>query len=278
MIIAVALRTAGGLLDAAPLPINEARTLLAHVLGVRREKLVAHPERVLTIAEFDAYEALLYRRSNGEPMAYVLGVQEFYSLAFRVTPAVLIPRPETESLVDLLRVRLAAHIAPRVLDLGTGSGCIAIAFATARPDATVLAVDVSEAALEVARDNAARHAAAVTFRRSDWYGGVDGRFDAIVANPPYVRDDDPHLTALGHEPRAALSGHADGLRCLRTVIERAPELLGPGGWLMVEHGHDQGAAVRALFDRVGLSDVETTCDLAGHERVCAGRWAGASLS
>lgn len=273
--------TVGGLLQQAPLPINEARALLAHVLGLRREKLVAWPERTLTEAEFNAYDSLLARRSQGEPMAYLLGVQEFYGLAFRVSPAVLIPRPETELLVDLARAYGADDAGLAILDLGTGSGCIAVSVALGLPRAQVVAVDISADALVVAQDNVVRHGAHVQCLHGDWYAPVAGqRFGLILANPPYVRAGDAHLSALRYEPALALTGGdgGDGLASMRRVVAGAATHLTPGGSLLVEHGHDQAAAVRALMTQAGLVDVQSIHDLAGHERVCAGRWPGGTLA
>lgn len=262
--------TVGALLAASQLPAREARALLAHALGVRREWLIAHPEAEVSEPQRAAFAALAARRARGEPLAYLLGAQEFYGREFAVSPAVLIPRPETELLVDAALDALRGVVAPRVLDLGTGSGCIAITLALERADAAVTAVDRSPAALAVARANAARLGARVTLVESDWYANVQGRFDAIVANPPYVAAGDPHLPALRDEPRHALTDQADGLSYLRAIAAGAPAHLQPGAPLLVEHGYDQGAAVRALFEGAGFGAVRTLRDAAGLERVCVG--------
>ncbi|GAB4465333.1 MAG: peptide chain release factor N(5)-glutamine methyltransferase [Burkholderiaceae bacterium] len=266
--------TAGELLAASGLPAAEARALLAFASGATREALIAFPERAVAPQAAERFAALVQRRRACEPMAYLLGVQEFYGRPFRVTPAVLIPRPETELLVDLALAALRGTARPRVLELGTGSGCIAITLALERPDARVVATDRSVAALAVARDNAQRLDARVDFVASDWYAAIEGFFDAVVANPPYVAAGDPHLARLRFEPIHALTDRGDGLGCLRTIVAGAPALLAPGGSLLVEHGYDQAAAVRALFENAGFDDVRSTRDAAAIERACAGRWRG----
>jgi release factor glutamine methyltransferase len=263
--------TVTDLLASSSLPRAEARLLLAFALGVPVEALVARPERDVDATTVDRFRALCMRRAAEEPIAYLRGAKEFHGRTFRVSPAVLVPRPETELLVELALSLLADQPAPRVLDLGTGSGCVAVTLALECPAARVVAVDRSADALAVARDNARRLGAGVEFVASDWFGDVSGRFDLIVANPPYVADADPHLAALAHEPRSALAAGSDGLDDLRRIVAGAPAHLVPGGWLAVEHGHDQGEAVRRLFAAAGLVDVGTRRDLAGIERVCAGR-------
>jgi len=248
----------------------EARLLLAAVLGVPVERLVAHPEQRVDDGTAARFAAVAVRCAEGEPVAYLLGEKEFFGRPFAVSPAVLVPRPETELLVELALRRLRSRPASRVLDLGTGSGCIAVTLALQCPAATVVAVDRSVGALEVARSNARRLGARVEFVAGDWYDGVGGRFDLIVANPPYVAVADPHLHALSHEPTHALVAGADGLDDLRCIIAGAPAQLNSGGALLVEHGHDQAASVRELFVRAGFDGIETHRDLAGIERVCAG--------
>ncbi|GIL04141.1 MAG: peptide chain release factor N(5)-glutamine methyltransferase [Burkholderiaceae bacterium] len=264
--------TAGELLAASGLPGAEARALLAFASGATREALIAFPERVVAPEAAARFEALVERRRAGEPMAYLLGVQEFYRRPFCVTPAVLIPRPETELLVELALDALRSIESPRVLELGTGSGCIAISLALERPDARVVAADASVEALAIARANAQRLDARVDFVASDWYAAIAGEFDAIVANPPYVAASDPHLADLRFEPLYALTDHGDGLGCLRTIVAGAPAHLARDGWLLVEHGYDQAAAVRALFERAGFDEVRTVRDAAGIERACTGRF------
>jgi release factor glutamine methyltransferase len=255
----------------------DAQVLLAHLLGVDRAWLIAHATDPLAREQAEAFFALAKRRREGEPVAYLTGRREFHGLDLVVTPAVLIPRPETETLVDWALERLPAERAVRVLDLGTGSGAIALAVARARPLANVVATDISDKALAVARDNAARLGMAnVAFLRGDWYGALGGDtvpFDAILANPPYVAAGDAHLDEgdLRHEPGVALSPGGDGMDALRTIVAGAHARLASGGMLAVEHGHDQSDAVRALFADAGFTAVEARRDLAGIQRIVAGR-------
>ena len=258
------------LLARSALPRAEARLLLASVLGLPIEALVARPERRVDEVTAAHFAELAARRAKGEPVAYLLGEKEFYGRSFVVSPAVLVPRPETELLVELALARLQPQRAPRVLDLGAGSGCIAITLALECPAASLLAVERSADALAVARTNAQRLGAHVDFALGDWYANVGGGFDAIVANPPYVAADDPHLQDLQQEPQHALVAGADGLDDLRRIVAGAPAHLQPGGWLAVEHGHDQAASVRRLFALAGFVAIETHRDPAGIERVCAG--------
>ncbi len=253
------------------LPRLDAELLLAAALGVPRSRLRAAPESQPDAAAAARFAGLLARRAAGEPIAYLLGRREFWSLELEVDPAVLVPRPETELLVSETLQRLPAGGAARLLDLGTGSGAIALALKHERPDAMVTAVERSPAALAVARRNAARLALAVELLEGDWFGPLAGRrFDAIVANPPYVASADPHLAALGHEPRAALVAGADGLDDLHRIIAAAPAHLVPGGWLLVEHGADQGPAVRSSLVAAGFAEVGTATDGAGRARVGMG--------
>lgn len=243
--------------------------LLAHTLGCNRAHLRAHPERRLTIAEQQKLKTLADRCARGEPLAYVLGEREFWTLSLKVSPHVLVPRPETELVVELALERLRG--ASRVLDLATGSGAIGIALGKEHPQADVTLADVSLPALRVAQDNAACLGVDVTCVISDWYKGLNERFDLIVCNPPYVRDDDPHLAELTFEPRLALVAGPDGLDAIREVVAGAREHLRAGGWLMVEHGFDQGQATGALFAAAGLQCVQTRADLAGLDRVTLGQ-------
>jgi len=278
--VSVALRApatvASALADAAQrLDASEARLLLAHALGASRAQLVAHPERTLAGAVPDRFAALVARRAAGEPIAYLVGEREFWSLALHVTPAVLIPRPETEALIERALERLPRSEACSVLELGTGSGAIAIALARERPQARIVATDISEEALAVARDNAARHGVDIAFVRGDWLDAVGAgrRFDLVVSNPPYVCTRDPHLGRgdLRFEPRVALDGGDDGLDCIRRIVREAREHLSPGGWLALEHGHDQAPACREILVAAGYGAVESCVDLAGLPRVCVGR-------
>jgi len=264
--------TVAGLLAGSGLPLLEARALLAHRLQVARERLIAHPEAIVAAADAAAFGALARRRAQGEPLAYLLGEKEFYGRAFAVTPDVLVPRPETELLVDLALERMRAVEQPRVLDLGTGSGCIAVTLALECPTARVTATDACADALAVARRNAEHLGAAVAFHFGDWYDALpeDATFDLIVSNPPYVAAGDPHLADLRFEPMTALTDGQDGLACLGTIAAGAGRRLASRGWLLVEHGYDQAAAVAALFARNGLS-AEARADGAGHLRVTLGQ-------
>lgn len=268
----------GALLRASGLPVPEARALLARVLDCPRERLVAHPQAAVPAAAQAQFEALAARRRAGEPLAYLTGTREFFGREFIVGPAVLVPRPETELLVQLGLQFIAPRRAPRVLDLGTGSGCIAITLALERPDAQVHAVERAPAARALAALNATRLSARIDLRAGDWYEGAAAGYDLIVANPPYVAAGDPHLAALAHEPTEALVGGADGLRDLRCISAGAPAHLQSGGWLAVEHGHDQAGAVQALLRQAGLEAVRSERDLQGIERVTCGQWTAAGAS
>lgn len=264
--------TIAALLKSALLDPLELRLLIAHALQLTRVQLITQSERVLTAHEAQHLSALFQRRIDGEPIAYIVGAREFYGLSFKVTPDVLIPRPETELLVELALDLLPEH--GRLLDMGTGSGAIAVAVAHTRPDVAVVALDVSDAALAIARANAQRHGVAITFLQSDWYGALDdARFDIIVANPPYIAAGDAHLAQgdLRFEPVGALTDHADGLSALRTIVGGAAHHLAPDGWLLMEHGYDQATAVRGLLTVAGFSEVQSWKDLAGIERVSGGR-------
>jgi release factor glutamine methyltransferase len=256
----------------------DAQVLLAHALGCARSWLAAHGDEPLPRLQADAYFALAKRRRDGEPVAYLTGTREFWGLSLRVTPDVLIPRPETETLVELALEWLPRDGAPRMLDLGTGSGAIALAIAAERPRARVVATDASAAALAVARDNAKRLALAnVEFAQADWYDGVpDGAFDVIVSNPPYVAAGDPHLAEgdLRYEPAGALASGVDGLAALRTIIAGAPARLARNGALAVEHGYNQSPAVQELLHEAGFSEITVRRDLAGIPRVAGGRCPG----
>lgn len=263
-------------------PRLDARLLMQHLLGITHAQFLADPDRRLSGDEIEAFMTLVLRRERGEPVAYLVGEKDFYSRPFKVTPDVLIPRPDTELIVTLALKRLQALAWPRVLDLGTGSGAIAVTLACEHPEAAVLAVDVSPAALAVARDNAARLGGKVGFLESDWFSalgsGVDcERFDLIVANPPYVAARDPHLAqdGLPFEPDLALTDGADGLACIRRIVADAPRHLVPGGVLLIEHGYDQAEAVRALLAAGPFADVSTWQDLSGVDRVSGGSLAPA---
>ncbi|MFJ3057810.1 peptide chain release factor N(5)-glutamine methyltransferase [Herbaspirillum sp. NPDC087042] len=265
--------TLATVLKTAPLEPLENRILLCHALRLTRVQLITQSERRLDVAEADALAALLARRLQGEPIAYIVGLREFYGLDFRVTPDVLIPRPDTELLVELAMERLPQR--GSLLDMGTGSGAIAVAIAHTRPDASVTALDASAAALDIARGNAAAHHTSVTLLLSDWYQALPAgqTFDVIASNPPYIVAGDQHLSQgdLRFEPVDALTDHADGLSDLRSIIDGAPAHLQRGGWLLMEHGYDQAAAVRALLAGSGFAEVQSWRDLAGIERVSGAR-------
>lgn len=252
----------------------EARMLLREVLKQPDAWLLAHDDEPLTAEQAQQYVALVVRRVAGEPIAYITGRREFHGREFVVSPSVLIPRPETELLVDLALQRLPADAPCRVLDLGAGSGCIGITIAAERPQARVTLVDASEEALEIARANAAQWACAnTTLLHSDWYSAVGGeRYDLIVSNPPYVAEGDAHLQQgdLRFEPRTALVAGGDGLSDLQRIIAQAPRHLRAGGWLLLEHGFDQAVMCAWLLEAAGLQDVFNAPDLAGVPRVSGG--------
>jgi release factor glutamine methyltransferase len=274
--------TVASLLRASPLPALEARILLTHALGWRRTELITRSDEPLGEAASAQYRALEARRASGEPIAQIVGAREFFGLEFEVTPHVLIPRPETELLVETALAALEGIAAPRVLDLGTGTGAIAVAIASARPDARVWALDRSAEALAVATRNAAqlldgkRPGGALQLLQSDWYTSLNPAltFDAIVSNPPYIRHGDPHLSEgdLRFEPRGALTDEADGLSAIRIIVAGAGERLARGGQLWIEHGYDQATDVRALLAAQGFENVHSRADLAAIERISGGIW------
>jgi release factor glutamine methyltransferase len=258
---------------------GEAELLLAHALERPRSWLFAHDDHVMDATVAQRYRRLVERRVAGEPVAYLLGQRGFWRFDLAVTPATLIPRPETERLVELALSLLPEDRDLTIADLGTGSGAIALALAFERPRARVIAVDFSADALEVARANAASlQLGNVEFRHGDWFAPLAGeRFDLIASNPPYIEDDDVHLQQgdLRHEPRSALASGADGLDAIRVIARDAPAHLQPGGWLLIEHGWEQGAAVRALLTQAGLVDAVTERDLEERDRVSLARKPGA---
>ncbi|MBE5270400.1 peptide chain release factor N(5)-glutamine methyltransferase [Stenotrophomonas sp. B2] len=256
---------------------HEAELLLLHVLERPRSWLFAHATDPLPATAQAAFEALLARRAAGEPVAYLTGRRGFWTLDLRVDAATLIPRPETELLVELALERLPSDRPLSVADLGTGSGAIALALASERPLAQVLATDASPGALAMAARNAAHHELRnVRFAEGgqDWYAPLQGaRFALIASNPPYIASEDPHLQQgdLRFEPASALASGLDGLDDIRRIVAGAPEHLQPAGWLLIEHGWDQGAAIRTLFDAAGFADVQTQQDLEQRDRVTLGR-------
>jgi release factor glutamine methyltransferase len=265
------LRTARGRIEPA-----EAELLLLHALGQReRAWLFAHGGDAMPAQAVARFEALVLRREHGEPVAYLLGHRGFWTLELQTTPAVLIPRPETELLVEQALLRIPPERTAHVADLGTGSGAIALALASERPGAHVVATDASLEALELAAANARAHTIGnVEFRCGDWWSPLAGeRFDLVASNPPYIADSDPHLSQgdLRFEPHAALASGEDGLDAIRAIAAGAPAHLHPGGWLLLEHGWEQGSAVRALLHEAGLVDVATHRDLERRDRVTLGR-------
>ena len=260
--------TVGDALRSGGIDVREARLLLAAATGFSEAAVLAFPERELPAEVEAAFREMATRRAAGEPVAYILGRKDFYGLDLTVTPAVLVPRPETELLVDLALARKPAS----VLDLGTGSGAIALAIKRHLPGARVVASDASASALEVARRNSVRFGIDIELRHGPWFEPLAGeRFEAIVCNPPYVETDDPHLGGLRYEPRAAVEGGSDGLEAIRIVVGEAPAHLLPGGWLLLEHGAGQHEAVRALLESAGLETAESWPDLAGIPRVSGGK-------
>lgn len=245
----------------------EAELLLAESAGIRRAAVLAHPERELSPGQASRLEQIVARRSRGEPLAYIFGRKEFYSLELKVRPEVLVPRPETEVLIDAVLERLPSGEAS-VVDLGTGSGAIALALKHERQGLVLTAVDTDVEALSVARENALSLDLTIEWIQSDWWSALAGReFDVIVSNPPYVASCDPHFHALAFEPRLALDGGADGLDAYRAIFREAKTHLAPGGWLIVEHGFDQRDAVAGLANALGDISVEHINDLAGMPRV-----------
>ena len=253
----------------------DAQLLLLHALGRAphdRAWLLAHDTDAMSDAAWAALSAQLVRRLAGEPVAYLLGDKEFHGLNLQVDARVLVPRPDTETLVEWSLACLEGQRAPRVLDLGTGSGAIALALQNARPDAQVDAVDASADALAVAQANARRLGLAVRFAQADWLDGAATGYTLIASNPPYIAAGDAHLPALQHEPISALVAGVDGLDDIRRIVRQAPLHLADGGWLLLEHGHDQAALVREMLTARGFAQVQSRDDLAGIARCSGGIW------
>jgi release factor glutamine methyltransferase len=257
----------------------DAQMLLLHALGRSphdRAWLIANDSDLMPPEAATRWLALLQRRQSGEPVAYLLGEKEFGGLTLQVDARVLVPRPDTEVLVEWALEALPAPggpEAPRILDLGTGSGAIALTIAAQRPDAQVMATDASADAIAVAQANARRLNLSVRFAHGAWLAAVPGeRFHVIASNPPYIAEGDPHLAALTHEPISALTAGPDGLDDIRQIVAQAPSALHPGGWLLLEHGHDQAAAVRELLAAQGFMALSSRQDLAGIERCSGGLW------
>jgi release factor glutamine methyltransferase len=274
--IADALRWA----TAAGIDRLDGQLLLLHAVGRPnhdRSWLVAHDDQCLQASEVGAFEALVTRRLAGEPLAYILGVKEFFGLSFGVSKAVLIPRPDTETLVQwaltIIKALETDVSTPRILDLGTGSGAIALAIKSQVPQCLVTAVDASAAALAQAAQNGQQLGLDVTWRQSDWFASVDHlSFDVIISNPPYIAANDPHLRDLRHEPLSALTSGADGLDDLRHIVARSRPYLREGGWLLLEHGYDQAKPVAELLKAAGFSAIGHQTDLGGITRCTGGRW------
>ncbi|HTP63406.1 MAG TPA: peptide chain release factor N(5)-glutamine methyltransferase [Burkholderiales bacterium] len=255
-------------ISAAGIDAREARLLLAEIAGFSQASLAASPEQEIPFEVENAFLEFVERRKSGEPVAYILGRKEFYGLDLSVNPSVLVPRPETELLVDLALERDAAS----VLDLGTGSGAVALAIKHARPQCRVVAIDADLSALLTAKRNAAKLNLDIDFRHGRWFEPVAGeRFELIVSNPPYVAVGDPHLAALRYEPKAALLAGPEGLDCIRDISRDVKKHLAPGSWLLLEHGKGQEGAVRALLREAGLESVTTWPDLAGIARIAGGK-------
>lgn len=245
--------------------------LLGHTLALARSQIMAFPERTLSCADQQILNSSVQRLRQGEPIAYITGHKEFYSLDFKVAPAVLIPRSDTECLVEAALTRLSS--ADRVLDLGTGSGVIGICLARFG-NARVSASDASAAALEIARENARELSVDIDFLLGDWFEPVTQRYSMVVSNPPYIASSDPHLPALSYEPSQALISGSSGLNDLEHICRQAPGYLLRNGWLLLEHGFDQSASVRTLLAESGFTEISSQRDLGGHERVTAGQWPG----
>jgi release factor glutamine methyltransferase len=253
----------------------DAQMLLLHSLGRHlhdRAWLLAHDTVAMSALQLAQWQTAVQRRLDGEPVAYITGLKDFFGLTLSVDARVLDPRPDTETLVEwALAVMPSAPYGLSVLDLGTGSGAVALALQHVRPDAHVWAVDVSADALAVARANALQLNLPVQFIASDWFAQIDAKFDLIVANPPYIAQADPHLDALKHEPLQALTSGSDGLNDIRHIIASAPNYLAHSSWLLLEHGHDQAEMVRSLFLHAGFIQVQSRTDLAGHARCSGGQ-------
>jgi release factor glutamine methyltransferase len=260
------------------IPPSDARLLLRHVCRTSAAHLVAWAEEILRIDQWETFQRLIERRAAGEPVAYLIGEREFYGRPFLVNASVLIPRPETELLIELAVAHFCDVPRPKVLDLGTGSGVLAITLALELDRSEVTATDISRDALAVATTNALRLGACITFLWSDWYALLKrgDRFQLIVANPPYIVENDPHLSQgdLRFEPLTALASGRNGLHALTAIITGAGRFLEDGGWLFLEHGYDQAAAVRGMLADAGFAYIASWKDIAGIERVSGGRWTG----
>ncbi|MBH9552469.1 peptide chain release factor N(5)-glutamine methyltransferase [Inhella gelatinilytica] len=253
-------------------PRLDAQLLLGHLLGRPREWLIAHDTDLLSPEQAQAFGKLCAQRADDVPLAYLVGHKEFHGLRLAVSPATLVPRPDTEALVEWALEPLGVPPTGAVLDLGTGSGCIALALKSSRPTWTLTAIDQSADAIHQARANGAHLGLPVEWLTGSWFEPVLGRrFDLILSNPPYIAEADPHLEALRHEPQSALTSGLDGLDDLRSLVAQAPHHLNPGGWLLLEHGHDQAEAVAELLRQAGFHDIQHRTDLSGIRRCTGGR-------
>jgi len=265
-------RAEQALAHSSPSARLDAEVLVMHVCGLARAELLTRDRQQLSADQETHLAELIARRRRDEPIAYLTGRREFWSLELTVSPATLIPRPETETLVERALARIPVEAAWSLADLGTGSGAIALAIAKERPRCRIVATDISATALAVARANAARLDLTVDFRLGDWLAPLaEETFDLLVSNPPYIADADPHLAALRHEPVAALRAGPDGLDAIRAIVRAARPRLKPGGWLLLEHGHDQATAVCALLHQHSYEAIRSYPDLSGHDRVSEGR-------
>ena len=260
----------------ALIPYNEAQIILQGVLKINHAYLISHPDQYITLIQIHKFLSLVKRRAHGEPIAYIQGEREFYSVIFKVNPAVLIPRPETELLVDLALEKTSFDIPCKILDLGTGSGVIAISIAKHRPQSSITAIDNSIDAIYVAKTNT-KHLGTnnVSIFKSNWFDMIGKeKFDMIVSNPPYIALNDPHLSqeALSFEPKIALIAEEDGMRCIRTIITTAASHIKSGGWLLLEHGYNQANMCNWLLKNSGFSNIFSRPDLAGILRVSGGRY------
>lgn len=254
------------LLTSSDLDKLDTKLLLCHILKISNVKLITHDDYILTRSELESFNHLRIARKNGMPMNYILGFREFYSREFKVSADTLIPRPETELIIDTL-ISLVKIPHQRLLDLGTGSGCIAITAKLEVPDLIVEAVDKFIPTLDIARENAKSLGANINFFQSDWFSNVSGKFDIIVSNPPYIHSKDKHLQDLKYEPIAALTDFMDGLSHLKKIISEAKVFLNKSGWLILEHGFDQAKAIHALMDLAEFKQVRTIKDYSGNDRI-----------
>lgn len=253
----------------------DAELLLCDVMHFDRSKLYSMPEVIIPVEKVREYKELINKRCEGQPLAYLTGKKEFWSLEFVVNQYTLIPRPETECLVEIALSKIPPHSRYAIADLGTGSGAIAVAIATERPGCKIMATDICVHAIEVARLNAARHEICnIDFVTSNWLDNIDEKFDLIISNPPYIQDNDCHLKGDGvmHEPKLALCGGPEGMDSIKSIVQDARKHLVTGGWLMIEHGYDQAEKVRAVFNQNGFTEIQSHCDYSKIERVTSGRY------